>query len=186
MSKIGLLAAALVPLSLAWTHPAPSPPRVVVLATALNDLANQPANPELGSRLQRLDEALRARLAGECGYQVVAVDSAAQASAGSSPGYLYAHPDLSARLGAAEGADWVVVPRLNRASPWVADLQANVVRVRDTTLVSNRIVEVKGIELSHELAAKLAERGAAWMADQVSQSIEYAAGDAEAARRCPA
>ena len=185
MLRIGLLAA-IVPLSLAWTHPAPSSARVVVLAIALNDLANQPANPELPSRLQRLDAELRERLATGCGYQVVAIDAVVQDSAESSPGYLYAHPDLAAQLAAAEGADWVIVPRLNRASPWVADLQANVVRVRDTTLVSNRIVEVKGIELSRELAARLAERGAAWMADQVSQSIEYAAGDAEAARRCPA
>lgn len=185
MSKIGWFAAALVPLSLALPHPAPSPTLVVVLPIALNDLANQPANPELPSRLQRLGVELRDRLAGGCGYQVVAIDSVEQDSAESSPGYLYAHPDLAAQLAASRGADWVIVPRLNRASPWVADLQAHVVRVRDTTLVSNRIVEVKGIELSRELAAKLVERGAAWMADQVSQSIEYAAGDAEAARRCP-
>lgn len=186
MPKIGLFAAALVPLSLAWSNPAPSPTRVAVLAITLNDLANQPANPELASRMQRLDAELRDRLAGGCGYQVVAIDSADQVSAESSPGYLYAHPDLAAQLASAQGADWVIVPRLNRASPWVADLQANVVRVRDATLVSNRIVEVKGIELTRELAARLAERGAAWMADQVSQSIEYAAGDAEAGRRCPA
>lgn len=186
MPNFGLFAAMLVPLSLAWSHPAPSPARVVVLPIALNDLANQPANPELPARLQRLEAELRDRLATGCGYQVVTIDSVEQDSADTSPGYLYAHPDLAARLAAAQGADWVVVPRLNRASPWVADLQANVVRVRDAALVSNRIVEVKGIELTRELAAKLVERGAAWMADQVSQSIEYAAGNSEAARRCPA
>jgi hypothetical protein len=65
----------------------------------------------------------------------------------------------------------------------VTDLQANVVRVRDTLLVSNRIVEVKGIELSPELAAQLVERGAAWMADQLSQAIEHAAG--APGRPCP-
>jgi hypothetical protein len=55
--------------------------------------------------------------------------------------------------------------------------------VRDTSLVSNRIVEIKGVELSAELAAQLVERGAAWMADQVSQAIEHAAGGPS--RRCP-
>jgi hypothetical protein len=46
-----------------------------------------------------------------------------------------------------------------------------------------RIVEVKGIELSPELASQLVERGAAWMADQLSQAIEHAAG--APGRRCP-
>jgi hypothetical protein len=43
----------------------------------------------------------------------------------------------------------------------------------------------KGIELTPELGATLAERGGAWMADQVSQALEHAAGGAAAeARRC--
>jgi hypothetical protein len=76
---------------------------------------------------------------------------------------------------------------LNRASSWVTDLQADVLRARDTTMVSNRIVEVKGIELGPDLAAKLIERGAAWMADQLSQAIEHASGSAgPELRRCPA
>ena len=81
----------------------------------------------------------------------------------------------------------MIIPRLNRASPWVADLQAHVVRVRDTTIVSNRIVEIKGLELTPELASRLVDRGAAWMADQISQSIETASGaEAAARRRCRA
>jgi hypothetical protein len=48
-------------------------------------------------------------------------------------------------------------------------------------------VEVKGIELTPELAARLADRGGAWMADQISQAIEVASGKTgPAARRCPA
>ena len=73
-------------------------------------------------------------------------------------------PTVAAALARPAGADWVIVPRVNRASPWVTDLQAHVVRVSDTTLVNNRIVEMKGIELDSALAARLAERGAAWMA----------------------
>ena len=108
---------------------------------------------------------------------------AAQASAETRPGYWYAHPDLAVTLTGLEQADWVIIPRLNRASPWVADLQAHVVRVRDTTVVSNRIVEIKGLELTPELASRLVERGAAWMADQISQSIEIASGGGSVARR---
>lgn len=182
LSCIGLL-----PLALAVT-PAPSPPaRVAVLAIALNNLANQPTNPDLPARLQLLGGALRERLASGCGYKLAQVDAAAEASAEIGAGYLYAHPDVAVRLVAPAEAEWVIIPRLNRASPWVTDLQAKVVRVRDTVVVSNRIVELKGIELTPELAAKLAERGGAWMADQVSQAIEYeASGRTQQPRRCPA
>ncbi len=168
--------------------PAPSPPtRVAVLSIALNDLANQPTNPELPTRLELLAAALRERLGTNCGYQLVPVDSGAEAAAEIAAGYLYQHPDVAVGLVARTHADWVVIPRLNRASPWVTDLQAQVVRVRDTVLVSNRIVELKGIELTPELAAKLAERGGAWMADQVSQAIEHAGGVSDSgSRRCPA
>lgn len=60
------------------------------------------------------------------------------------------------------------------------------VRVRDTALVSTRIVEFKGLELTPELAARLTERGSAWMADQLSQVIELTQNPTGgSARRCP-
>jgi hypothetical protein len=147
---------------------------VAISPLALNDVSNQPLSPDLPARMRWLDTALRERLGTRCGYQVTPVDS--------SPS-LYSQLGLAAQVGAAAGAKWIVVPRLNRASPWVTDLQANVVRVRDSTLVSNRIVEIKGVELSEDLAAQLVDRGAAWMADQLSQAIEYDAGTP--GRRCP-
>jgi hypothetical protein len=78
------------------------------------------------------------------------------------------------------------VPRLNWATVWAADLHAHVVRLRDTVLVSNCVVELKGLELTPELAARLTDRGSAWMADQLSQVIELALqppGGRD--RRCP-
>jgi hypothetical protein len=161
---------------------APPSRKVAVLSIALNDVSNQPVSPELPDRMRWLGTSLRERLGARCGYRVIPVGTTG-AAAESRAGYIYGHPDLAAELGGAAGAEWVVVPRLNRASPWVTDLQANVIRVRDTLLVSNRIVEMKGIELSPELAAQLVERGAAWMADQLSQAIEHAAG--VPGRRCP-
>jgi hypothetical protein len=60
------------------------------------------------------------------------------------------------------------------------------VRVSDTALISNRIVELKGLELTPELEARLTERGAAWMADQLAQAIEYAQRPTKPiVRRCP-
>jgi hypothetical protein len=158
-----------------------------VLSIALNNLANQPPNPELPARLGQLATALRERLGSSCGYRVISISSGAEAAAEIAPGYLYQHPDVALGLVALTQAEWLVIPRVNRASPWVTDLQAQVVRVRDTVLVSNRIVELKGIELTPELGAKLAERGGAWMADQISQAIEHtASGQGPVARRCPA
>jgi hypothetical protein len=180
-----LLALALVAL-LAASARTGEPPKVAVLAIDLNNIHKSPPDSAFAGRIIRLADALRARLGADCGYRVVLIDRAAEASAHVADGYFYDHPDLAAGLAAGAGADWVIVPRLNRASAWAADLQAHVVRVSDSMLVSNRIVEFKGLELTPELAARLTERGSAWMADQVSQVIELARSPARApARRCP-
>jgi hypothetical protein len=188
MPKLSVvLLAATLPCLGASTDLADPPARIAVLSIDLNNLANQPTDSALPSRVKALTSALRSRLATACGYEVALIDPQTEAAARRSPGYLYAHPDLASGLAATVAADWVIVGRLDRASPWVADLQALVIRVRDTTLVSNRAVELKGIELNPELGARLVDRGAAWMADQVSQAIEHVAtGDGAAPRRCPA
>jgi len=168
-----------------WATP-PKPARVAVLPIDLNDVSNQPVPAVLEERMESLTTALSDHLATACGYTVVG-SKGADSREKLGPGYYYAHPDLAVALTRAAEPDWVVIPRLNRASPWVADLQAHVVRVRDTTIVSNRIVEIKGLELAPELASRLVDRGAAWMADQISQSIESAAGtEAGGRRRCRA
>jgi uncharacterized protein DUF2380 len=139
MSRRELLLAGLVPLWLAWPPAATPPTRVAVFSVALNDLSNQPASPGPPDRMQSLATALRERLATACGYQVVPVDSLAEATAERGPGYLYAHPDVAVGIAASTKAEWVIIPRLNRASPWVTDLQAHVVRTRDPALVGNRM-----------------------------------------------
>ena len=166
--------------------PSPEPTKLVVLRIDLNNIHKSPPDSSLAGRIAGLGDALRARLATACGYQVIQVDPAQEASAHLTDDYFYQHPDVAAQLGRGVGADWVIIPRLNRVSAWVDDLQAHVVRVRDTVLVSNRIVELKGLELTPELAARLIDRGAAWMADQLSQVIELA-GDpgGRPTRRCP-
>lgn len=181
-----LLAFALLALLGASTRTAEPPPKVVVLAIDLNNLHKSAPDSAFAGRIARLADAVRARLATACGYEVVLVDPATAATAHATDGYFYDHPDVAAGLAVGVGADWVIIPRLNRASAWAADLQAHVVRVRDTVLVSNRIVEFKGLELTPELAVRLTERGSAWMADQLSQVIELARSPTGAvARRCP-
>ena len=125
-----LILGALVPLWLAWPPAATPPPRVAVLSIALHDVSNQPVSPALPDRMHALTAALRERLASACGYEVVPVDSLSEARAERGQGYLYAHPDLAVALVAPTEAEWVVIPRLNRATPWVTDLHAHVVRTR--------------------------------------------------------
>jgi hypothetical protein len=170
----------------AFTRTGEPLPKVLVLTIDLNNIHKSAPDSALAGRIAGLAEALRDRLATACGYEVVQVGPANEAAAHVADGYFYDHPDVAAGLARGVGADWVVIPRLNRATAWVADLQAHVVRVRDTVLVSNRIVELKGLELTPELAARLIDRGSAWMADQLSQVIELARSPPGAvARRCP-
>ena len=166
--------------------PAPAPqPRIAVLAVALNNLSSLPDDPP--ARVGALGAALRARLAGECGYEVIVLDSLAEARGQAGPTYYYDHPDAGAQLARSAGAQWALIPRLSRASPWVTDLQLHVVRAADGAIVSNRAVELKGFGMSDDLTARLTQRGAAWMADQVDQAIEWATTSRTgAARRCPA
>ncbi|HEY7681837.1 MAG TPA: DUF2380 domain-containing protein [Gemmatimonadales bacterium] len=161
------------------------PLKVAVLSIDLNNLHKTEPDTALLGRIRRLANALRTRLAGACGYEVVAFDSQAEAAAHLTDEYFYEHPDVAAALAGRAGADWVVIPRLNRASAWASDLQAHVVRVRDAALINNRIVEFKGLELGPELAERLIERGAAWMADQISQVLEHSQHPAAPSpRRC--
>jgi hypothetical protein len=162
------------------------PPRVAVLTIDLNNIHKTAPDSSLTGRIARLGDALRSRLS-SCGYEIVGVDPRVEAEAHVTEGYFYDHPDVAARIARDAGADWVIIPRLNRATAWAADLQAHVLRVSDTALVSNRIVELKGLELTPELAARLTDRAAAWMADQLAQAIDHARNPTEAvARRCPA
>ena len=165
--------------------PAAPGPRVTVLAVALNNLSNLPDDPP--ARVQALAAALRARLAGECGYVVVAADSLDEALGRTGRAYYYDHPDAAAKLARDAGAEWVLIPRLNRASPWVTDMQLHVVRASDGTIVSNRAVELKGFGMRDDLTEKLTVRGAAWMADQIDQAIGLSTSPGEpVTRRCRA
>jgi hypothetical protein len=174
-------------LALLGASSTPEPaPKLVVLTIDLNNIHKSAPEPNLAGRVARLGTTLRARLANACGYEIVLVDPVTEAAAHVTNGYFYDHPDVAVGLALGVGAEWVIIPRLNRATAWAADLQAHVVRVRDTMLLSNRIIELKGLELTPELAARLTERGSAWMADQLSQVIELARNPTGGrTRRCP-
>jgi hypothetical protein len=75
------------------------------------------------------------------------------------------------------------VSRLNRIGPWVAEWEAQVVSTKLQHAVSTRVVELKGIGRDTALTAHMSNRGAAWMIDQVTQSVAHSMGDTTAAGR---
>jgi hypothetical protein len=147
--------------------------RIVLLDIELNNLTKDPDDSADLARLAQLTATLRRTLHEACGYDVVAVDPVAVRAASPTVGYFYSHPDVAAGLAATRGAAWVVIPRLNRVSPWITDLQAHVARVPSGQIVSNRVVELKGFGMNPDLTVRLTERGAAWMADQIDQVIVW-------------
>jgi hypothetical protein len=162
--------------------PRPTPPTVIVMPVLLNNMSALPDSPADSATVPLLTREARARLAG-CGYAAPA-DSAASITA-EHPGasYLWEHPDEVARWGATQHADYVVVSRLNRIGPWVAEWEAQVVSTKLQRAVSTRVVELKGIGRDTALTAHMSNRGAAWMVDQVTQSIAHSVGDTTAAGR---
>jgi hypothetical protein len=174
-------ASILLPLVLLAGH-APQRPTIVVAPVLLNNMSALPDTREDSATIVLLTREARARLA-SCGYPAPA-DSAPSITAehpGSS--YLWEHADEVARWGAGQHADWVLVSRLNRIGPWVAEWEVQVVSTRLQRSVSTRVVELKGIGRDTSLTAHMSNRGAAWLIDQVTQSVAHSAGDTTASGR---
>jgi hypothetical protein len=160
-------------------------PVFAVMPTSLNNLSPEPNSHGDSVALGRLAEEARTRLAA-CGYPVIAADTLA-ATEIQGPSYLFEHADVVAAWGASHHADWVMVGRLNRIGTWEADWEVEVVSVPARRAVNIRSVELKGFDIDQALSDRLAIRGAAWIVDQVTQSIAGAApGDSAAARPCRA
>jgi hypothetical protein len=146
----------------------------VVLAVSPTTLANFSPNPHDAvdtAAILVLTREAKARLA-SCGYTVTTTDSA-PATPGEGSSYLFEHADVAAAWGAAHHADWVLVGRLNRFGTWEADWEMQVVSVPEKRTTDTRVVELKGFGLDSGLTARLATRGAAWLMDQVTQSIAH-------------
>jgi hypothetical protein len=159
-----------------------APPVFAVAPTSLNNLS---ANPDTSKDMAviptlTVDAAERLKT---CGYSVVGVDSAPETAA---QGYLFEHSDVAADWGAAHHADWVLVGRLNRIGRWEADWEVQIISVAGRKTVDTRVVELKGFGLDSALTARLATRGAAWLMDQVTQSVAHETPGAANPRPCHA
>jgi hypothetical protein len=153
----------------------PERPVFAVAPTSLNNLSANTKDSVDSATVGVLTQEAESRLAA-CGYQVIRVDSTPGTAAAPASSYLYDHPDVAAAWGAAHHVDWVFVGRLNRIGRWEADWEVQVVSTSRGRAVDMRAIELKGFGTDSALTAHLATRGAAWLIDQVTQSVAQATG----------
>ena len=143
-------------------------PVYAVAPTGLNNLSPNPDTHGDMAVIPVMTREAADRLTA-CGYTVVGPESAPSPS-----DYLFEHGDVAASWGAEHHADWVLVGRLNRIGRWEADWEVQVVSVSQHKVIDTRVVELKGFGTDSALTARLANRGAAWLMDQVTQSVAHA------------
>lgn len=141
------------------------PPKVAVLAFELNDLTLTPNRPDALRRAASIAPLLDQALADAGTLQTVAVDAEAQRQADRAHGYLFDRPPLAAELGAAAGADWVVVGRMHKPTDLFIYLIAHLVEVDSGRLHDELIVELKGP------SDKGTRRGVNRLADKIRLAI---------------
>lgn len=143
-------------------------PVFAVAPTGLNNLSPNPDTRGDMAVIPVMTREAADRLTA-CGYSVVGPETAPNNS-----DYLFEHGDVAASWGAEHHADWVLVGRLNRIGRWEADWEVQVVSVPQQRVIDTRVIELKGFGTDSALTARLANRGAAWLMDQVTQSVAHA------------
>ncbi|MEP7067152.1 MAG: hypothetical protein ABI889_14045 [Gemmatimonadota bacterium] len=184
-SRLSAFAAALILPALFLGRHASQRPTIIVAPVLLHNMSALPDTRTDSAAIVLLTREARARLS-SCGYSAPADSAPSITSEHPGPTYLWEHADEVAKWGAAQHADFVIVSRFNRIGPWVAEWEAQVVSTHAQKSVSTRVVELKGIGRDTSLTAHMSNRGAAWMIDQVTQSIAHSAGDSAATRPCHA
>jgi hypothetical protein len=180
LGSVSKLAAILIPVILGGG--APTRPTIAVAPVVLNNMSALPDTHADSAAIVLLTREARARLSG-CGYPVTSDSAPSITTEHPGASYLWEHSDVVAQWGAAQHADWVLVSRLNRIGPWVAEWEVQVVSTKSQRAVDTRVVELKGLSRDTSLTAHLSNRGAAWLIDQATQSVAHATGDTTAAGR---
>jgi hypothetical protein len=181
LRRSSTFACVLVPLAILAAH-TPARPTIIVAPVLLNNMSALPETHADSAAVVLLTSEARSRLA-SCGYRVPTDSSSSITAAHPGASYLWEHADEVAKWGAAQHADWVLVSRLNRIGPWVAEWEAQVVSTRLQQSVSTRVVELKGIGRDTSLTAHMSARGAAWLIDQVTQAVSHNTSDTTASGR---
>jgi hypothetical protein len=143
--------------------------RIAILDFELKDLTGvTPIPADEVDRTASVAPLLRETLAQYDGYQVIAINGEDQLQADEGFGYLFDHPDESAKLGARYGAELVAVGRVHKPSFLFAYLKVHLVDVDTRQVVGDYVVEVKGS------ARQVTERGAVVLARQIDETLQRA------------
>lgn len=138
----GLLCASLD--STARAQSTPAQPTLAVLDFELNDLTPLPNTDAERERTASLRPMLEHELRAAGDVRLVDIDPAAARKADAAVGYLFEHPEVTARLGAVNGADWVVVGRVHKPSYLFVYLMARLVDTHSGAIAEDLLVEIKG------------------------------------------
>ena len=119
---------------------------LAVLDLELSDLTLLPNTDAERDRSASLRPMLEQELREAGDVRAVDIDPAAVSEADAAFGYLLKHPEVTARLGAANGADWAVVGRLHKPSDLFVYLMARLVDVSTGQVAEDLLVEIKGLQ----------------------------------------
>jgi len=117
--------------------------KIAILDFELKDLTMDPGIPEEIKRTASIKPLLEAELK-KTDYVIISIDPESQEMANNGVGYLFDHNGVAASLGKQFGADYVLVGRLHKPSFLFVYLMGHLIRVSDSELIGNYIVESKG------------------------------------------
>jgi len=126
--------------------------KVGVLDIELLDLTLKVSDPQMNADIEARDQQnvalteslLREGFDAHEQYTLVEIDSAAQARADKSVGFLFDRPDSAAELGREFGADYVVVGRYHKPTYLFSYIMLRIVDVHSGRMVEELKTEVKG------------------------------------------
>jgi len=143
-------------------------PSIAVLNVELLDETLLPNTPTELQRTGGMAALLEHHLNMLGGYSIVHVAAAAQQAANPGVSYLFNNPDLSAKLAAKFGADWVVVAQHHKSSFLYSDLWVYLINVKQHDVVWRYLIELKGN--SH----KVTERSMKALAEKIAARLTVA------------
>lgn len=145
--------------------------RIAVLNFELNDMTLLPNLLLEQLRTASIRPLLEQVISQSGDYDIIHINTAAQAKANSSFGYLFRFNDLAAKLGEQSGADWIIVGQHGKLSFLVSYLMVHLINVKTQTPTANFVIELKG---NHE---KVTTRAVRSLANKIHVSINKSRGE---------
>lgn len=144
--------------------------RITVLEFELNDLTLYPNVEQERSRLALLRPLLEEELEVRFNHEIPAPPDSAAVEAQKGHGYVFARPELAARLGREVDADWVISGRLHKASHLFVYLKAQLINADTGKMSYDFVVELKG------WGEKLTRKGIETLALQIENALTELSG----------